>query len=87
MHYVGVDLHKEQSWFYVMDNKGAKVLSKSIANKPDILKSFFSAIPTPFTLAVEATYNWYFFVGKGFLKQNRSGDVLRLGQNRWVFCL
>lgn len=62
MHYVGVDLHKEQSWFYVMDDKGNRALSKSIANKPDALKSFFSTIPTPFTLAVEATYNWYFFI-------------------------
>ena len=62
MYYVGVDLHKEQSWFYVMDDKGARVISKSIANKPEVLKNFFSSIPTPFTLAVEATYNWYFFI-------------------------
>lgn len=62
MYYVGVDLHKEQSWFYVMDDKGTRVISKSIANKPDVLKNFFSTIPTPFTIAVEATYNWYFFV-------------------------
>ncbi len=62
MYYVGVDLHKEQSWFYIMDDKGTKVTSKSIVNKSDALKGFFSTIPTPFTLAVEATYNWYFFV-------------------------
>ncbi len=62
MHYVGADLHKEQTWFYVMDQNGNKVSSKSIANISETLKQYFQTIPTPFTLAVEATYNWYFFV-------------------------
>jgi transposase len=62
MHYVGVDLHKEMSWFYVMDSHGRKLSSLSISNKPERLKQFLGKIPTPFTLAVEATYNWYFFV-------------------------
>lgn len=62
MYYVGADLHKEQTWFYVMDHNGAKIDSKSISNSLDSLKSYFMEIPTPFTLAVEATYNWYFFV-------------------------
>lgn len=62
MYYVGVDLHKETSWFYVVDNKGKKVSSKNISNKPEILKQYFDKIPKPFTLAVEATYNWYYFV-------------------------
>ena len=62
MYYVGADLHKEQTWFYIMDHNGTKIDSKSIANSPDSLKSYFAAIPAPFTLAVEATYNWYFFI-------------------------
>jgi len=62
MYYVGADLHKEQTWFYSMDHNGAKIDSKSIANSPDSLKNYFAKIPTPFTLAVEATYNWYFFI-------------------------
>lgn len=62
MYYVGSDLHKEQTWFYVMDKDGNKVSSKSIANTPKVLKQYFRTIPTPFTLAVEATYNWYFFI-------------------------
>src|SRR3989338_6011896 len=61
-YYVGADLHKEQTWFYVMDHNGTKIDSKSIANSPDSLKSYFASIPTPFILAVEATYNWYFFI-------------------------
>ena len=62
MYYVGADLHKEQTWFYVMDHNGTKIDSKSIANSLDSLKTYFAAIPAPFTLAVEATYNWYFFI-------------------------
>ncbi len=62
MHYVGVDLHKQTSWFYIVDENGKKVSSKNIANKSDELKKYFTQIPKPFTLAVEATYNWYFFI-------------------------
>lgn len=62
MFYVGADLHKEQTWFYIMDATGKKVDTQSISNVPDSLKSYFATIPKPFTLAVEATYNWYFFM-------------------------
>lgn len=62
MNYVGVDLHKESSWFYVMDENGKRISSKSIPNKIVILKKYFECIPKPFEIAVEATYNWYFFV-------------------------
>jgi len=60
--HVGVDLHKARSWFYVMDEAGRKVSSRSIANSAEELKQHFATIPQPFLLAVEATYNWYFFV-------------------------
>lgn len=62
MNYVGVDLHKETSWFYVLDSKGKKISSKNVTNKIEILKDYFKRIPKPFKLAVEATYNWYFFI-------------------------
>lgn len=62
MNYVGIDLHKEQSWFYVMTDSGKKIDSKSIANSPDALHAYFQKVPQPFSLAVESTYNWYFFV-------------------------
>jgi len=62
MYYVGVDLHKETSWFYIIDSQGKKVDSKNIINEPEILKKYFKQLPKPFTLAVEATYNWYYFV-------------------------
>jgi len=62
MYYVGVDLHKERSWFYIMDATGNKVDSKSISNNPMPLKEYFLTVPKPFTLAVEATYNSYFLI-------------------------
>lgn len=62
MNYVGVDLHKETSWFHILDSAGKKIDSRNIANDLGLLKEYFSQIPQPFTLAVEATYNWYYFV-------------------------
>lgn len=62
MNYVGIDLHKEQSWFYVMDSTGKRISSKSISNEIRVLKEYFETLPRPFKLAVESTYNWYFFV-------------------------
>lgn len=62
MYYVGVDLHKQISWFYVLDSSGNKVDGINLPNNCDILKNYFEKIPKPFTLAVETTYNWYFFI-------------------------
>ena len=58
MYYVGVDLHKETSWFYIVDSEGTKIDSTNVGNRPEILKHYFEQIPKPFTLAVEAIYNW-----------------------------
>jgi len=62
MNSVGTDLHKETTWFYTLDENGNKLDSKNIPNKRETLKEYFQQIPKPFVLAVEATYNWYFFV-------------------------
>lgn len=62
MYFVGIDLHKETSWFYVMDISGKKIASNNIPNNLPFLKEYFSKVPKPFKLAVEATYNWYYFV-------------------------
>src|SRR4030042_51349 len=72
MNYVGVDLHKEQSWFYVMNEAGTKLASKSIANRPDELKRYLSGITQPFSLVVEATYNSYFFMDLALLYTDRA---------------
>ena len=62
MNYVGVDLHKRTAWFYVIDHNGNKLLSKNLSTNSDVLKHFLEELPKPFMLAVETTYNWYFFV-------------------------
>lgn len=62
MNYVGVDLHKQTSWFCVLNEKGEKIISKNIQNNEKELLKFFDQIPQPFKLALESTYNWYFFV-------------------------
>ena len=62
MNYVGVDLHQKTSWFYIIDSLGNKIDSKNVVNSPKKLNNYFNSIPKPFTLAVESTYNWYFFV-------------------------
>ena len=62
MNYVGVDLHKETSWFCVLDNNGRELNSRNITNNINELKQFLQSIPKPFSLALESTYNWYFFV-------------------------
>ena len=62
MNYVGVDLHKESSWFYCLNEQGRKTDSTNVSNNQAVLKDYFEKIPKPFTLAVEATYNWYFFI-------------------------
>lgn len=61
-YFVGADLHKDQTWFYVMDNEGKKVISGNVNNENEILEEFFKTIPKPFEIGVESTYNWYFFV-------------------------
>ncbi|VAX35973.1 hypothetical protein MNBD_UNCLBAC01-1161, partial [hydrothermal vent metagenome] len=33
MNYVGVDLHKETSWFHVLNSKGKRLNSKNVSNK------------------------------------------------------
>jgi transposase len=62
MHTVGSDLHKENTLFHVLDEKGNMCDSKIIPNSPESLEKYFMTVPKPFILAVETTYNWYFFV-------------------------
>jgi hypothetical protein len=56
MYNLSVDLHKETSWFHIVDAHGRKVNSKNISNKPAILKQYFEQNPRPFVLAVKVTY-------------------------------
>ena len=62
MNYIGCDLHKSSTYFYVIDVKGKCIINKSISNNVVDLHNFLKSVPKPFELAVEATYNWYFFI-------------------------
>lgn len=62
MYIVGADLHKPSTLFYVLDEHGNKYHTQIIPNSPDLLEKYFMRLPKPFALAVETTYNWYFFV-------------------------
>lgn len=62
MYYVGVDLHKLTSWFCILDKQGNELLSTRLPNNIKTLKQFFQKIRKPFVVALETTYNWYYFV-------------------------
>jgi transposase len=62
MYTVGADLHKPSTLFYVLDEQGNKYDTQIISNSPEILEKYFMCLPKPFVIAVETTYNWYFFV-------------------------
>lgn len=62
MYTVGADLHKPSTLFHVLDERGDKYHTQIISNSPDLLEQYFMKLPKPFILAVETTYNWYFFV-------------------------
>ena len=49
MYYVGVDLHKATSWFYILDASGKKIDSKNLSNDLKLLENYFKRIPKPFT--------------------------------------
>ena len=72
MNYIGVDLHKNNSYFHILNKNGNKVLNKRLSNNINQLKQFFDNLKKPFKLAVETTYNWYFFVD---LAQEYSDEV------------
>ena len=59
MLYVGLDFHKYFSFVTVMNGKGEILNRARIQNHPDTLLSFFGQLEDEVTVAVEATWNWY----------------------------
>ena len=59
MLYVGLDFHKYFSFLTVMDGQGEIVKRAKLQNHPDTLVSFFGQLEDEVTVAVEATWNWY----------------------------
>lgn len=60
--YLGVDLHKRSCWVTVLDTDGHLVESRRMGTEKPELLEFFGKVRKPAALAVEATFNWYYFL-------------------------
>jgi len=62
MLYLGVDIHKKKCWVTVLDEDGREVEQRQLSMDAATLREYFGKIPKPAKLAVEATFNWYYFL-------------------------
>ncbi|MDP3981133.1 MAG: IS110 family transposase [Chlamydiota bacterium] len=62
MYYVGLDIHKKYCISAVMDKEGKMIDRKKIESKPQALKQYFNALKEPCHVAMEACYNWGYFL-------------------------
>lgn len=60
--YLGVDLHKKSCWVTAMDAEGRIPESQRIGTERERLLGYFGRVRKPAALAVEATFNWYYFL-------------------------
>jgi transposase len=60
--YLGVDLHKRSCWVTVLDADGRLVESRQLGTEKWELLAFFGQVRKPAAVAVEATFNWYYFL-------------------------
>lgn len=60
--FAGVDLHEKFCFITVMDKEGKILKEGKVFNEKDELVLFFKEFKNPLKAAVEATYNWYWFV-------------------------
>jgi len=60
--YLGVDLHKKSCWVTVLDADGHQLDSRKLGTEKWELLEYFGKVPQPAVLAVEATFNWYYFL-------------------------
>ncbi|MCJ7503010.1 MAG: IS110 family transposase, partial [Acidobacteriia bacterium] len=62
MLYLGVDLHKKSCWVTVLDADGQVRDSRQLSTERATLLGYFGKVPRPAKVAVEATFNWYYFL-------------------------
>ena len=55
MYYVGLDVHSRQSTFCVLDDQGAKVLSRTVHGRWDKVLKELGQVKRPFTVCFEAS--------------------------------
>jgi transposase len=60
--YLGVDLHKRSCWVTVLDADGHLIESRKLGTERWELLDYFGKVRKPAALAVEATFNWYYFL-------------------------
>lgn len=60
--YLGVDLHKKSCWVTVLDADGHLLESRKLGTEKWELLEYFGKVRQPAALAVEATFNWYYFL-------------------------
>ena len=60
--YLGVDLHKRSCWVTVLDADGHLLESRKLGTEKWELVGFFGKVQKPAAVAVEATFNWYYFL-------------------------
>lgn len=59
MLYIGLDFHKYFSFVTVMNAQGEILKRAQVENYPEALLCFFAQLEDEVTVAVEATWNWY----------------------------
>jgi transposase len=62
MLYIGVDVHKKSCWVTVLDEDGRELEQRKVSMDRGALLGYFGKLPKPAKLAVEATFNWYYFL-------------------------
>lgn len=60
--YLGVDLHKRTCWVTAMTAEGEVRESRSLSTERESLLGYFGKVAKPAAVAVEATFNWYYFL-------------------------
>jgi hypothetical protein len=63
--YLGVDLHKRSCWVTVLDADGHLLESRRLGTEKWDLLEYFGKVRKPAAVAVEATFNWYYFLNAG----------------------
>lgn len=62
MLYLGVDVHKKSCWVTVLEADGREREQRKLEMHRATLLDYFGKIPKPARVAVEATFNWYYFL-------------------------
>jgi transposase len=62
MLYLGVDVHKKNCWVTVLDEDGQELEQRKLSMDRRALLEYFGKVALPAKLAVEATFNWYYFL-------------------------